>query len=106
MNLDRRQLLLTAGAAGAALGIGLPAAGHADPAIAGDGESWRHLFVLDRDPLFMNVGTVGSPPRAVLTAETDELNRVARQAASNYHGTFADVRAQVAPGFGCDPDEL
>ncbi|MGW6928420.1 aminotransferase class V-fold PLP-dependent enzyme [Lentzea sp. NPDC054927] len=106
MNLDRRQLLLSAGAAGAALGIGLPAVGHADPSTTNDGESWRHLFVLDRDPLFMNVGTVGSPPRAVLTAETNELNRVARQAASNYHGTFPDIRAQVAPGFGCDPDEL
>ena len=48
----------------------------------------------------MNVGTVGSPPRDVLRAEKDELDRVARQAASNYHGTFLDVRTAIAPGFG------
>lgn len=106
MSLDRRQLLLSAGAAGAALGIGIPGVANGDPVAAGDGESWRHLFVLDHDPLFMNVGTVGSPPRTVLTAETTELNRVAREAASNYHGTFPDIRAQVAAGFGSDPDEL
>ncbi|MFC5091519.1 aminotransferase class V-fold PLP-dependent enzyme [Amycolatopsis plumensis] len=54
----------------------------------------------------MNVGTVGSPPREVLKAETDELELVARQALSNYHGTFPDLRGQIAPGFGADPDEL
>src|SRR5688500_13712350 len=106
MNLDRRQLLLTAGAAGAALGIGLPAVAHADPAIATDGESWRHLFVLDRDPLFMNVGTVGSSPREVLRTETEELYRIARDAVSDYHGVFEPARALIGQGLGCDPDEL
>jgi hypothetical protein len=66
MRLDRRRLLLSAGAAGALAGLGLPGIGQVGPEMKSDGESWRHLFVLDRDPLFMNVGTVGSPPREVL----------------------------------------
>lgn len=102
--IGRRRLLVSAGAAGVAL-AGLPAQASAGGS-ADDGESWRHLFVLDRDPLFMNVGTVGSPPREVLRTESRELERVAREAASNYHGTFDDIRGQIAPGFGADPDEL
>lgn len=110
--IGRRRLLAAMGAGGAAAVAvaGLPAAAYAGPIDARvdptDPESWRRLFVLDRDPLFMNVGTVGSPPRAVLQAEEQELRLVAEQALSNYHGTFDDVRAQIAPGFGCDPDEL
>ncbi len=99
-SIGRRTLLVSAGAAGVAL-TGLPTG-----ASANDGESWRHLFVLNRDPLFMNVGTVGSPPREVLRTESQELERVAREAASNYHGVFDDIRGQIAAGFGADPDEL
>jgi isopenicillin-N epimerase len=105
--IDRRNFLLGVGAAAAALGLAGPGAGLADAvAPARVAEGWRHLFVLDRDPLFMNVGTVGSPPRDVLKAETDQLYLVASKALSNYHGTFADIRAAAAPGFGCDVDEL
>ncbi|HZM78910.1 MAG TPA: aminotransferase class V-fold PLP-dependent enzyme [Candidatus Limnocylindrales bacterium] len=104
-SIGRRTLLVSAGAAGIALGTGIPTAANPETTMA-DGESWRHLFVLNRDPLFMNVGTVGSPPREVLRTESRELERVAREAASNYHGVFDDIRGQIAPGFGADPDEL
>ena len=87
-SIGRRTLLVSAGAAGVALGTGLPLQAKE----AADGESWRHLFVLNRDPLFMNVGTVGSPPREVLRTESRELERVAREAVSNYHGVFDDIR--------------
>src|SRR5262245_16233597 len=102
--VGRRSLLAAAGAGGLAATIGLPGAAHAGPD-HGHGdltnpENWRRLFVLDRDPLFMNVGTVGSPPRDVLDAEIQELRLVAQQALSNYHGTFPDVRGQIAPGLG------
>jgi isopenicillin-N epimerase len=106
MTLSRRRLLVSAGAAGALAGIGLPGTGHAEPQATSDGESWRHLFVLERDPLYMNIGTVGSPPREVLRAVTDETERVARQAASSYDNVFPDVRGRAAAGFGCDVDEL
>jgi isopenicillin-N epimerase len=105
--IDRRQFLLGVGAAGVALGLGGAGAGLADAAAPSRAaEGWRHLFVLDDDPLFMNVGTVGSPPRDVLRAETDQLYLVASKALSNYHGTFEDIRSAAAPGFGCDVDEL
>src|SRR5215468_1961875 len=92
--VDRRRLLLGAGAAGAVAGLGLsapvwagtqPAQFHADRP-----ETWRHLFVLDRDPLFMNVGTVGSPPKLVLDTLRDLERQVAEQALSAYHNTFDD----------------
>ncbi len=92
------------------MGVGLPGVASADPSsasiVTGHPDTWRRLFVLDRDPLFMNVGTVGSTPREVLQAETRQLETVARQALSNYHGVFATERAQVAAGLGCDVDEL
>src|SRR3982751_1086453 len=91
--VDRRRLLATVGVASAAVVVGLPGTASAD---LGAPQSWRNLFVLDRDPLFMNVGTVGSPPREVLRVLEDEQRLVARQALSNYHGTFDDVRGQIA----------
>jgi isopenicillin-N epimerase len=108
--MGRRSLLAAAGATGLAAAVGLPGVAFAGPDNErGDlhnPDNWRRLFVLDRDPLFMNVGTVGSPPRDVLEAEIAELRLVAEQALSNYHGTFDDVRGQIAPGLGCDTDEL
>jgi isopenicillin-N epimerase len=106
MTLNRRRLLVGAGAAGALAGIGLPGVARAEPRVPGDGESWRHLFVLDSDPLFMNVGTAGSPPREVLRVQAEEMERVARHALSNYDNVFPDIRGQAAAGFGCDVDEL
>src|SRR4051812_33488673 len=88
--IGRRRLLAAAGAAGAALGIGLPAAAAAAPAGEDRHPSnspWRKLFVLNRDPLFMNVGTVGSPPREVLDTLHEQERLVATQALSAYHST-------------------
>lgn len=105
--------LLGAGAASAGLGAAAasPAAAAASSAALPAPTSpdfWKaveRLFVLDRDVLFMNVGTVGSPPREVL----DTLDRVHREVAvkaTAAYSDFADVRAVAARGFGCDPDEL
>ncbi|WP_433272588.1 aminotransferase class V-fold PLP-dependent enzyme [Actinosynnema sp. CS-041913] len=106
--IRRRQLLLATGLTGVALGVGAAplAAEPGDGVRAGDPETWRRMFVLDRDPLFLNVGTVGSPPREVLRTESRQAEAVARQALSNYHGTFDAERAQIAASLGCDADEL
>jgi selenocysteine lyase/cysteine desulfurase len=110
--LGRRGFLVAIAAAGAALGAGWQhpalAEGTDDPrSLAASGpRDWRRLFVLDRDPLFMNVGTVGSPPAAVLRALQDEQRLVARTALSDYHFTFDDIRKQVGAGFGADSDEI
>lgn len=115
---DRRRLLAALGAGGAALALGgIPGTAYADsavpaqqtptaPAVGGNNSSWRSMFVLDHDPLFMNVGTVGSPPRVVLDAMADEEMLVARTALSEYHSTLSDERTAIASGLGCDPDEL
>lgn len=112
---DRRRLLAALGATGVALAVGAPGTAHAAPAPTSTAvpdvrpdapESWRRLFVLDRDPLFMNVGTVGSPARSVLEAMEAEQRLVANTALSNYHGTFPDERGRISAGLGCDPDEL
>ena len=74
----------------------------------GDGTYWRQvsrLFTLDPAVLFMNVGTVGSPPRETIKAVDAELARIARDAVSSY-SSFDDTRALMARGFGCDADEI
>lgn len=121
---SRRGLLAAFGASGAALALSTATVAHAADAPApppnGDAyypeplppvrpdqpQTWRELFVLDRDPLFMNVGTVGSPARVVLDALKDEQNLVAHTAFSDYHYTFLDERTRISAGFGCDADEL
>jgi isopenicillin-N epimerase len=110
--LRRRGFLKAIVATGAAIGIpwseaACTAAAQPGQAPATSSQSdWQRLFVLNRDPLFMNVGTVGSPPLAVLQAQEKQERLVAQQALSNYHFTFDDVRRQIAPGFGVDFDEL
>jgi selenocysteine lyase/cysteine desulfurase len=86
----------TAGAASAAL---------PPPSSKGYWDAVRRLFVLDRDVLFMNVGTVGSPPREVLET-VDRVHREVAVGAIAAYSDFADVRAVAARGYGCDPDEL
>ncbi|WP_424216474.1 aminotransferase class V-fold PLP-dependent enzyme (plasmid) [Streptomyces sp. BI20] len=108
-----RRGFLTAAGAGAAVvglgGLGLAGAGTAAAASAparAAGARWPGLeFTLDPALLHMNVGTVGSPPVRALDAVDTELRRIARDAVSGY-GEFTDLRRQIAPGFGCDPDEL
>jgi selenocysteine lyase/cysteine desulfurase len=112
LRVSRRHILAAAGAAGAVLGAGLPMAADAAPADAGSSDrrhpedAWRKMFVLNRDPLFMNVGTVGSPPREVLQTLHDQERLVAETALSAYHATFDDLRTSIAGGLGCDTDEL
>jgi isopenicillin-N epimerase len=112
--IGRRRLLTAAGALGAAVGTGLAtpvSAAARSTVLAAEPRhvppsEWRHLFVLDREPLFMNVGTVGSPPREVLQVMREQEQQVARQALSAYHATFDEQRARIAAGLGCDADEL
>ncbi|MGW1682188.1 aminotransferase class V-fold PLP-dependent enzyme [Saccharopolyspora sp. NPDC002376] len=117
--MSRRGFLRFAGAGAAVAGLSTTAlssvAGAAErtPLAAnvppGSGDAyWREverLFMLDKNVLFMNVGTVGSPPREVV----DTLDRVHREVAvgaKSAYSDFADVRALAAKGYGCDPDEL
>ncbi|MEU6658304.1 aminotransferase class V-fold PLP-dependent enzyme [Streptomyces sp. NPDC046821] len=65
----------------------------------------RRLFLLDKKVLFMNVGTVGSPPREVLDT-VDRVHREVAVGAVSAYSDFSDVRAVAARGYGCDPDEV
>ncbi|WP_419994924.1 aminotransferase class V-fold PLP-dependent enzyme [Streptomyces boninensis] len=89
-----------AGTASAARSAALP-----PPSSKGYWDAVRRLFVLDKDVLFMNVGTVGSPPREVLQT-VDRVHREVAVGAISAYSNFADVRAVAARGYGCDPDEL
>lgn len=104
-------------AGGAGLQLTSPSPAAATPAgnafaasvpLRNDPEFWRkveQLFVLDKKNLFMNIGTVGSPPKAVLDVLQDTNFQVAKLAQSAY-SSFDDVRAVAASGFGCDLDEV
>lgn len=113
-DVSRRTMLRVTGAG--AVGYGLlsaaPASASATSTVPlarpGDKGFWRSVerqFVIDPDVLFMNVGTVGSQPRSVLTALDQEYRRVARETVSGY-SSFDDLRAVMAKGFGCDLDEI
>lgn len=102
-----------AGAAGiGTLGFTTPAAA-AQNAVktlppAHDANYWRQvekLFTLDKNVLFMNVGTVGSPPKEVLDTMDATHRRVAAEAEAAY-SDFADVRQVVAASHGVDTDEI
>ena len=100
------------GAAGlGALGLAQPAAAAPLPAVvpaAGDAGFWRkveQMFVLDKRILYMNVGTVGSPPRQVLDVVDAVHRQVARDAEASY-SDFADVRQVIATAHGVDKDEI
>lgn len=117
--VSRRGLMGWIGAGAAVAGIG--GAGVASPAHAAipaarstglpspsDGSYWREverLFMLDKNVLFMNVGTVGSPPREVVET-VDRVHREVAVGAVSAYSAFPDERAVAARGFGCDTDEL
>ncbi|MFF2650112.1 aminotransferase class V-fold PLP-dependent enzyme [Streptomyces sp. NPDC058045] len=65
----------------------------------------RRLFTIDKDLLFMNVGTVGSPPREVLDAIDKKYREVSAGALSAY-SNFLDERKAAGRAFGCDADEV
>ncbi|MEV6106157.1 aminotransferase class V-fold PLP-dependent enzyme [Streptomyces sp. NPDC051940] len=108
--------LIGGGAASVGLGLAAPSAQAATPTAAGSAalppasspgywDAVRRLFALDKDVLFMNVGTVGSPPLEVLDT-VDRVHREVAAGAISAYSNFADVRAVAARGYGCDPDEL
>lgn len=116
--VSRRSFAGLLGAGAATLGIGgvvaapparAAAAAGSDslpsPSSPGYWDSVKRLFVLDKDVLFMNVGTVGSPPREVLDT-LEQVNREVAVGALAAYSDFVDVRAVAADGYGCDADEL
>lgn len=118
-DLSRRGFLRFTGASAAVAGLsttafsaGAGAAGlaprAADLPSGNDDAYWREverLFMLDRDVLYMNLGTVGSPPREVVET-VDRVHREVAIGATSSYSDFADVRAVAAEGYGCDPDEM
>lgn len=95
--------LIGAGASLAAFG-GTSSAVNAANSI-GFWKKTSNAFVLDPRKTFMNIGTAGSMPRAVLQF-FDQANTEKARDSLNGYGNFASLRARIAPGFGVDPDEL
>lgn len=62
-------------------------------------------FALDPSILYMNIGTTGSTPAHLLRAFDDYNREVARNPRETLGGT-TPMRAAIAPGFGCDVEEI
>ena len=109
--------MLGYGAGAATLGPLLAACGDASGQTAADAARnellqdeafWtdvQNMFVLNRDKVYMNIGTAGSMPQVVLDTFATENRRKAEDSGSGYTN-LADLRAKVARGFGVDGDEL
>jgi len=63
------------------------------------------MFTLNPAKRFMNIGTAGSMPKVALDLFDTENRAKAAESGNGYTNLLAE-RAQVAPGFGVDPDEL
>jgi isopenicillin-N epimerase len=68
------------------------------------GGPYSNEFVLANNTLFMNIGTTGSTPREVLK----NLDKNNTAIANDPRLTFntQEMRNTIAPGFGCDPNEI
>lgn len=62
-------------------------------------------FALDPAILYMNIGTTGSTPVHLLRAFDDYNREVARNPRETLGGT-TPMRQAIAPGFGCDVEEI
>ena len=65
----------------------------------------QNMFTLKPEKTYMNIGTAGSMPKLVLDV-FDTENRKKAADSGNGYSNLLDLRRQVAPGFGVDPDEL
>jgi isopenicillin-N epimerase len=115
LDKGRRDFFKRVGAASAAAG-GAAAAlspldalahkgrGHGGRGYVPYGGPWDEFFVLDRETLFMNIGTTGSTPRPVLRNLTENNYLIARDPRENF--SLQNMRNQIAAGFGADPNEI
>lgn len=71
----------------------------------------RSAFALDPTSVYMNIGTTGSMPKAVL-AEYDENNKIVAKNPWDMQNKFghwpyvSDMVEAIAPGFGADSHEI
>jgi len=120
--IDRRRFLKLAGA-----GIGGAALASPLAALAGQGNEdfhinphwpdqvlWRKVrqaFILDRNSVYMNIGTTGSMPGPVLD-NYDEYNRTVARDPWDMNGEWGswpyvgELLERIAPQFGADPSEI
>lgn len=91
------------------LGVGATAASgagallHSDPALAYGGP-YAAAFGLDPGRTFMNIGTTGSTPIAVLKALAANNALIARDPTASFN--TQDMRNLICTGFGADPFEI
>lgn len=98
----RRQFFKVAGMAATLTG-GLGAALHSKEALAYGGP-YAPAFALDPGRTFMNIGTTGSTPIAVLKSLARNNALIARDPTLSF--STADMRNQICTGFGADPFEI
>ncbi len=98
----RRNFFKTMGV-GATAASGIGAALYSSPVLAYGGP-YAAAFTLDPSRTFMNIGTTGSTPIAVLKNLAANNALVARDPTQSF--STADMRNIIAAGFGADPFEI
>jgi isopenicillin-N epimerase len=73
-----------------------------------DSDFWtqvQNMFTLDAGTVWTGTGTAGSMPRVVLDLFDAENRKQAAVSGAGYTDLL-ELRKQIAPGFGVDPDEV
>lgn len=99
---SRRSFFKTMGV-GATAASSIGAMLHSTPAMAYGGP-YAAAFGLDPGRTFMNIGTTGSTPIAVLKNLAANNALIARDPTVSFN--TQEMRDTIAPGFGCDPFEI
>jgi isopenicillin-N epimerase len=100
---ESRRSFFKALGVGATAASGLGAALHSAPALAYGGP-YAPAFPLDPSRTFMNIGTTGSTPIAVLKNLAANNALIARDPTRTFN--TQEMRNQIAAGFGADPFEI
>lgn len=112
--VSRRGVLRGMGVGAAAVAglTGTPASTRAETPFRGpgrgDGGFWKKVrreFILDKDALYLNIGTVGSPPKGVLHTLDSTAKQLARVPDAGY-SDFPEIRKVIGAGVGAAVDEI
>lgn len=109
----RREFMRMVGMGAAATAIGGTAIFKVTSSIIGEANAatvgpagWKSLFMINPAVNYMNVGSTGSTPTKIVKSYDGMTKAVAATPQSYWYWGTRGYREEIAPSFGCHPNEL